>query len=165
MPKHFIQIPHDCLLKIQERFWKRVEKTPSCWIWKGKPCRGGYGRLTIKGLGNLVAHRISWELTFGPISQERLVCHNCPTGDNPLCVNPHHLFLGTYEENMQDASKKGRMEHGSRRYNAKLTEEKVIELRRRRLDGESLASIAIDFQTSISAIHNAEHRITWKHVP
>ena len=91
---------------IVERFWEKVEKTDGCWLWAGKRA-GNYGALSIgrRGEGHVYAHRFSYEKFIGPIPEGRLVCHTC---DTPLCVNPEHLWLGTYSENMLDAVAKGR---------------------------------------------------------
>lgn len=100
---------------LEERFWQRVEKTAICWLWKGGCSQHGYGIFsTTKRADNprkyhqTVAHRMAWELTYGPIPPGQEVCHNCPGGDNPRCVNPDHLFLGTQADNMRDAVRKGR---------------------------------------------------------
>jgi hypothetical protein len=90
----------------ETRFWTNVEKTESCWIWKAKTAKG-YGYLSVNGKSTR-AHRFSWELHNGPIPDGMIVCHNCPSGDNPGCVNPTHLWLGTDAENAADKTAKGR---------------------------------------------------------
>lgn len=93
---------------LSERFWAKVDKRgPSeCWLWTGAKGPTGYGHLNNKS-GSNIAHRISYELHFGPIPQDMCVCHNCPGGDNPSCVNPSHLWLGTQLENIADMKQKG----------------------------------------------------------
>ncbi len=92
------------------RFWRFVEKTETCWLWHGgNDGKMGYGTMQFNGK-KTVAHRISWEMANGPIPDGLWVLHNCPGGDNPACVNPAHLFLGTRADNMRDAHQKGRID-------------------------------------------------------
>lgn len=87
------------------RFWLRVQRSDNaCWKWTGQKNAHGYGLLSKFGTLRL-AHRISWELHHGQILSNMNVLHHC---DNPSCVNPNHLFLGTHSDNMRDAKVKGR---------------------------------------------------------
>lgn len=88
---------------LPERFWAKVQKGQDCWLWSGST-NGRYGRIVVDGK-NTPAHRVSWTLHNGPVPDDRSVCHHC---DNPLCVRPDHLFLGTQSDNMRDCAAKGR---------------------------------------------------------
>jgi excisionase family DNA binding protein len=91
---------------LEGRFWRYVEKSDGCWQWTGAANPKGYGNIGRgKGLGTAKAHRVSWELHFGPIPPGLYVCHAC---DNPPCVRPDHLFLGTAQDNNNDKIAKGR---------------------------------------------------------
>ncbi|KKN16791.1 hypothetical protein LCGC14_0972530, partial [marine sediment metagenome] len=85
------------------RFWGKVKKTNSCWMWVAT-LHAGYGYVGLNGK-DYSAHRISWEIHFGKIPEGMLVLHKC---DNPPCVNPKHLWIGTRKQNTQDMIKKGR---------------------------------------------------------
>jgi len=88
----------------EERFWDKVQKTDTCWLWIGSTNQDGYGRFNIGGkLGG--AHRYSFELHTGEIPEGMHVLHTC---DTPACVRPDHLFLGTHSDNMQDMYRKRR---------------------------------------------------------
>lgn len=85
-----------------ERFWEKVAKGDGCWEWQGARHAKGYGQFLTDTQSK--AHRFSWELHFGPIPDGMQVCHHC---DNPPCVRPDHLFLGTNQDNVDDAYAKG----------------------------------------------------------
>lgn len=107
------------------RFLSNAESSEPdwCWFWLGCRDPQGYGLLSVEGR-NKKAHRLSWEFFRGPIPDGRMVCHDCPDGDFPGCVNPHHLFVGTAEDNSHDSKRKGRTaigdRNGSRRYPERL---------------------------------------------
>src|SRR4051812_35617659 len=98
------------MTSLADRFWRKVDKRgpDECWIWKGHKSSRGYGRISLHhhGLGNYQAHRLSWELANAkPLPGHLRACHSC---DNPLCVNPAHLWPGTDADNVRDRDKKGR---------------------------------------------------------
>lgn len=109
--------------RLAQRFWNKVKRGSSniCWEWTGAKTPGGYGVIspTPIGKGPCLAHRVSWFLKYGVDPGKNCVCHRC---DNPGCVNPAHLFLGSRRDNAVDCTKKGRRK-------SVLTEERVKDLR------------------------------------
>jgi hypothetical protein len=93
---------------LEERFWAKVHKTDFCWIWVGRRWTFGHGCIVHQGK-TLSAHRLSWEFAHGPIPEGLLVRHL--VCDNPPCVNPAHLALGTHKDNAQDSVRNGRRPH------------------------------------------------------
>lgn len=146
-----------------ERFWAKVDKSggeDACWIWQGG-FTGKYGCFWINGK-NKYAHRIAWGITFGEIPDGLFACHHC---DNPACVNPNHLFIGTALENMQDRDKKGRhVPHkGTDNGNSKLTWDQVREIRRiYREEHVSLTQLGKRYSICIPHIWAIVNNINWK---
>lgn len=153
------------------RFWAKVRMGDYCWEWCAYLNRGGYG--TFFGARNHYtrvtwpAHRYSWIQMFGEIPNGLFVCHRC---DNPKCVRPDHLFLGTPMDNCHDMMTKGRHRigrraRGSQHYRAKLTELQVMEIRRRRAHGESGVELGREYGVASTQIYYIAKRRTWKSVP
>jgi hypothetical protein len=116
---------------LEERFWEKVDirGKDECWEWKGsRHWQWGYGHFRLFGKIES-AHRVSWMLSHNGELPDLLVLHSC---DNPPCVNPRHLSLGTNDDNMKDMAKKGRSadNHGSKNPKAKLSESDVMEIKK-----------------------------------
>jgi len=127
-----------------------------CWEWVGKKDKDGYGCTNYK-TRNLRAHRAAWMVNKGAIPKGICVCHSC---DNPSCVNPSHLFLGTVAENNRDRDMKGRMGRG----NSRFYKDDVIKMRSLHLEGESYSEIGRIFGTSATTVRRVVLKITWKRV-
>lgn len=141
------------------RFWAKVrpEVGDACWLWTGAAQR--YGTFKPDGK-NVLAHRYSWELHFGPIPEGLCVCHKC---DVPLCVRPDHLFIGTMKDNCQDREQKGRgnQPRGEKQHSAKLTEEIVRDIKKRIADGESMYAMGKQYGLHRSAIRCIKTGRSW----
>lgn len=147
----------------ESRFWDRVKKTSTCWIWTGSFNDSGYGQIRIDG--ELIrAHRFSWELHRQPIPYGLCVLHDCPDGDNRACVNPDHLRLGTRTDNSQDRCKKGRTPTGGACSWTKLTPEQVLEIRRLHALGHSARSLGRQFSVHAATVSCIVRCQTWKHI-
>lgn len=103
----------------------RLSLEHDCWEWEHAHDRLGYGQIRLGTIACRV-HRVAWEAVYGLLPEGMEVCHSC---DNPRCCNPDHLFDGSHQQNMKDASRKGRMNQGDKNGLAKLTEEQVRYIR------------------------------------
>lgn len=143
---------------IRVRFEKKFTKVDGgCWEWDACKNEYGYGVFSYEGKP-MQAHRVSWEIYVGSKPDNMCVLHRC---DNPGCVNPAHLFLGTRTDNANDRDNKGRVQHGEKHYNAKLTEAKVIEIRSRYAAGERQCDMACEYGVDPAAISLIVNRHTW----
>lgn len=135
----------------EQRFWVKVRKGDGCWEWQSATNGKGYGRFQLTSTSTVMAHRYSYELAHGPIPDGMMVCHEC---DNPCCVKPAHLFLGTARDNAQDRAKKGRSAsfHGDRSPRARLSGDDVLLIVELAGAGWSGADLATRFQTSQSTV-------------
>ncbi len=150
--------------KVKDRFWSKVQicGPDDCWNWIGATKDNGYG--TFGHLyENLYAHRFSWELKNGKIPNGMFVLHRC---DNPACVNPSHLFLGTHTDNMRDKENKGRANHPSGELNgkSKITRSDVLEIRRMHSSGVTQREIGTRFKISGVQAYRIATKKHWRHV-
>lgn len=149
---------------LRKRFnakWREDRKT-GCWVWTGALAGRGYGE--IKGTRSrfyLYAHRLSWELAFGSIPEGQSVLHRC---DNPACVNPTHLFLGSTADNLQDMAAKGRHLFGERNAQAKMTEGDVLRIYRLSDEGWSQKRIAGEIGVGQMTVCRVLRGERWRHI-
>jgi len=138
----------------------------SCWEWLKRINLGGYGSIGINGK-TCLAHRISYEIFKDKIPDNMLVCHSC---DNRKCINPDHLFLGTYKDNCQDMIKKGRnrlpigKDHWHFNNGIKLCKNNVIKIKEKLKNGTSALKIALEFNVTSHTIYGIKNGKTWRHV-
>lgn len=156
-------------MTIKERFFKKVNKTDTCWLWTAANRAGGYGCIKVNSK-TVDAHRVSWQIHNGEIPEGMLVCHKC---DVRLCVKPGHLFLGTARDNAIDAIKKGRLfdlknsipSHGEHHKDSKLTQKQVAEILIKHIPFQySTRKLAREYKVNQSTIMAILKRRTWKHV-
>jgi hypothetical protein len=148
------------------RFWEKVDKTDDCWLWTGSKTNAGYGLYGIRRNGRWkwrdYTHRIAYLLEHKEIPDKLHVCHHC---DNPPCVNPDHLFLGTHNDNMQDAIKKGRLDNtGEKQGRSKLTWDDVKEIRLRYNPNKTWQAqrLAKEYGVYVPHIYKIWHNEIWK---
>lgn len=143
-------------------FWNKIDYTSFCWNWLGWKTAKGYGEFRFEGKNNIRAHRLSYRLKIGPIPDGLFVLHKC---DNPSCVRPDHLFLGTLAENCRDRHRKGRTAKGSQNGWAKLTELDIKSIRKLASTTSLLQKeIADRFGVTSENIRHILSGKTWRHV-
>lgn len=156
-------------LSLAERFWMKVDTSGECWVWVASTSPGGYGRMAANEPGKpkriVQAHRLSWELEHGPIPSGYSILHKC---DNPRCVRPEHLRLGTHADNMRDCAAKDRINRRAPQGEASglsvLTAEQVCDIYQRRQAGELLRVLATEYGVSISQVHRIATGKSWRHL-
>jgi len=148
---------------VDERFWRGVEirGQDECWPRPGNANSRGYGRFHVSHRVFMRSNRMAWILTKGQIPPGQKVLHSC---DNPPCVNPRHLFLGSDLDNALDRNRKGRQARGERQGAAKLTEDGVREIRRAVEAGESQRAIARRLGVVQAQVSRVHLRKSWRHV-
>lgn len=148
----------------RRRFDAKADKSggeDACWIWKSGTARGGYGITRWRG-SQIMAHRVALILTGVSVPRDMMVCHRC---DNPPCVNPKHLFVGSRSQNMADMVGKDRQARGERNGQAKLTPTQVQELRLARREGAKIAVLSQRFGVSESLVTLIASKKRWRHLP
>jgi hypothetical protein len=153
---------------LASRFWSKVDRrgASECWPWTGGRKNNGYGQISAdpregEYVGRkLSAHRLAYELAFGPIPNGLHVLHRC---DNRACVNPSHFFLGTHQDNMADMLAKGRHAHGDSQPTRKLSRHQVRAIRWLAIhDPGPHVELAREFAVSESNVKQILTRATWR---
>lgn len=171
------------------RFWTKVNKTETCWLWTASRVNTGYGRFYANRHA-ISAHRFSYAIAYGAIPNALCVCHRC---DTPSCVRPDHLFLGTNADNSRDMTNKGRSASGDKSSarihkekrprgeqhwayktpermrgenngRAQLSEQQVRDIRNRYACGALQCELAKEYNKSQSVISAIILRKLWQHV-
>lgn len=145
------------LCSLECAFWLKVNKSDGCWIWQGVTNEHGYGQINFRYYKNK-AHRVSWIIHHGEEPGALDVLHKC---DNPACVRPDHLFIGTAQDNVDDMRRKRRHLRGERCWKAALTEDDVRAIR---ASSERNCDLATRYGVARSAITLVRKRLTWQHV-
>lgn|SRR5690606_9776142 len=143
-----------------EGFWNRVQKSEGCWEWQGAINDRGYGRVWAFGKMER-AHRVAYVLEYGRIPDDRIICHHC---DNPACVRPDHLFVGTDKDNSDDKWEKGRgwALTGEIHPSSKLSESQVRAIREEyRKGGVTQRELASAYGVSRQQISRIARGVHW----
>ena len=146
-----------------ERLFNRTIPTlTGCMEYTGRKTKDGYGSMKVNNK-RISTHRVSYQLTYGSIPTGLYVCHRC---DNPLCVNPFHLFVATHNENMADMRRKGRSLTGEKHPKVKLETWQVLEIRDRYTSGGiSQTKLAEEYGVGKTQLWRIVHNLKWKHLP
>jgi hypothetical protein len=148
------------MIRSLEDLRSRTTPLDECWIWSGGLTQKGYG-FFIRGRKKLRVHRLALELTGVRVTSEDLVLHSC---DRPACCNPAHLRVGTHEDNVRDAMDRNRVACGTRKKNAKLTDERVRVARADYSHGATVSSLAKRFSVDYRTMKDVVLGRAWKHV-
>lgn len=150
-----------------QRFWTKVHKGKGddCWIWVGVSWNRGYGRFYLRDNHAVAAHRFSYELHNGPVPPGLVVLHKC---DNPECVRPDHLTVGTQADNVRDRDQKGRTARGHGKSKT-FVQEQIVSMRNRfwGVDGLRVRGsvLAREYGVSTTAVYAICYGRAWKHIP
>lgn len=147
--------------KIKQRFYQYCDKKENgCWEWSGALTVNGYGKFWMDGK-TTSAHRVSFELHKHAIPSSEMVLHTC---DNPKCVNPDHLTVGTHRDNVRHMQERGRFLTGEENSASKITAEKAKEIIQRLLNGAKVRTLAKQMNVSRGIVKGIANKVTWKHV-
>lgn len=144
-----------------DRFWEKVEKSDGCWKWTSTITTRGYGQFWVGGERRQeLSHRLAWELANDKrVPDGFVVMHSC---DNPACVNPEHLFVGTHQDNKIDSVRKGRHAHGETNGGGgKLTRQQAKEIRESR-GGLSISDAAAKYGVSKNTVNRIRSGNLWR---
>jgi len=163
--KHGFDVPIYKPYELKEKkdfwFWVNVKNKDECWLWLGKLNQWGYGRFYKNGF-TAMAHRVAYELTTNKNIDGLIAMHTC---DNPACCNPNHLVMGTHADNQKDKYKKNRQAKGEMMGSSILTNEQVIEARKKYKPHKiTYQMLANEYGVCKDTMQKAIRKINWKHL-